>query len=149
MTIFRFLCENRWLFLLAMCGIAIALGLTTMLSRTPDDYSTEYRDYEPLDYPIGSGVSRMRHFQGKEERAVILELGEPTIRRQLSHSEIALPLREELLNWYPQHGNRNRDVIFHEMIWKREEDTIMIWFHLVDDKWIYLNSIRYPHDVRF
>jgi hypothetical protein len=154
MRFHRLMRSNRYglviLIILTVCTIAGALLIYRYrVHMSPEDVTVDYHDYDPDDYPAGSGVSRVKQFRGMTEDDVASRLGPPTKQREFPHAEASIGYRAELFNWYPKHDGRNQGISFKEHIWEGPEQIIVIWFHRVGAQWLYLNSIKYHRNVRF
>jgi hypothetical protein len=102
------------------------------------------------DQPWGDRpVDKIETLHGRTQDEVAADLGEPNQTYEFSIEVGVDEFRIELLNTYPPGRPRSRGVRIREWEWKYREFSVAVWFHLVDGRWVVLDTCRWKKGIAF
>jgi hypothetical protein len=101
--------------------------------------------------PFHQPVEKVERLHGKTLEAVVAELGDAkeTYTFSMPTEGTLDEFRIELHNTYPPNRPENADVVIKELHWEYLRYNLTVWFHLVDDKWVALDTCRWHKDMEF
>ena len=97
----------------------------------------------------GSSVDRVDSLLGSIKDHVEEKLGKPNQTYEFSVEDGVDEFRIELLNTYPPGSARAKGVLIREWQWKYSTFSVAVWFHLVDGRWVVLDTCRWKKGVLF
>jgi hypothetical protein len=152
-------CPRRVKLLLLGTGIAVVavvvVGWFLSGPRVPAVFrnlsDAEKQKVPPLaDQPWGDRqVGKIKALHGRTQDEVVADLGEPNQMYEFSIEEGVDEFRIELLNTYPPGHPRSRGVRIREWQWKYREFRVAVWFHLLDGRWVVLDTCGWKKGIAF
>lgn len=105
----------------------------------------------PYFTPSPPMVERLLFHNGKSEKAIIDELGQPDRNEQfrMPNEGTLDEFRIQLHNTYPPGAPTNDKVVIREFTWIDGEYFITIWFHQPNKEWVVIDACKWHRDVRF
>jgi hypothetical protein len=94
-------------------------------------------------------VDKIEALHGRTQDEVAANLGEPHQTYEFSIEQGVDEFRIELLNTYPPGHPRSRGVRIREWQWKYREFSVAVWFHLVEGRWVVLDTCRWKKGIAF
>jgi hypothetical protein len=102
------------------------------------------------DKPWGDErVDKIEALHGRTQEEVAADLSEPNQTYEFSVEEVRDEFRIELLNTYPPGHPRSRGVRIREWQWKHREFSLAVWFHMVEGRWVVLDTCRWKKGIAF
>jgi hypothetical protein len=90
-------------------------------------------------------------YQGRTVESIFDELQKPAedVEFSLGDGCSRIEFRIELHNFYPKSDPSSANIRIRECVWHYAAHHLAVWFHLVNGKWVVLDTCEWPNDIEF
>lgn len=99
--------------------------------------------------PPSGGVDGLPHLHGRTRDFVHAELGPPDAHEEFNMADGCHGARAALFRHYERAGGENPNVVIREDSWRYDGYGLRVWFHLVEEQWLALDTVRASDTVDF
>ena len=93
-------------------------------------------------------VKTNKNLNGKSIKFFKEKYGLPTSEKEFILSKSLYEYQYGLLVFYPEPDGKNIHII--ECVWDKKHKSTVVWFHMIEDKWVSLDNITWnPDKVKF
>lgn len=94
------------------------------------------------------GVKTDKNLNGKSIEFIKDKFGSPNYDKEFVLSKSLYEYQYGLLVYYPEPDGKN--IKIKELNWNKGSNNIVVWFHIIEDKWVSFDNITWnPDKVKF